>query len=128
VSHALIQVYLRHKLAVLLDHAVSKGIMFILVCIPSGGLGASACPIPIATVANMFFPFPSASDVTACPNCGTSGFNHKKKDYECEKCGFHKVESVQLPDAQMMFCEGCGCTYSDGCNIHPVDMQRPSKS
>ena len=36
--------------------------------------------------------------------------------------------STLSPDAQMMFCEGCGCTYSDGCNIHPVDMQRPSKS
>jgi hypothetical protein len=73
------------------------------------------------------FGYGGAADVTNCPNCGAGGWKDKKKDYECEKCGFHKVEAVELPPVQMMFCEGCGCTYSDGCNIHPVDMQRPSK-
>lgn len=73
----------------------------------------------------MFFPY-GTTDVTTCPNCGAGGWKDKKKDYECEKCGFHKVEAKDEGDCQPTFCEGCGCTFSNPCTLHPADQQRPA--
>ena len=64
---------------------------------------------------------------TTCPNCGCKGFEHDKKDYECRKCGFHKIESKELPPLALTYCDGCGCTLSDACELHPPEKQRRIK-
>lgn len=64
---------------------------------------------------------------TTCPNCGDSGFDHKKKGYECVYCGFHKPEYKEQPAVCLVFCQGCGCTYSSPCSLHPADKQNPVK-
>lgn len=64
---------------------------------------------------------------TNCPNCGNKDWEDETKDFECPQCGYHKVEMNELPAGQMMFCEGCGCHYSDGCSVHDASKQRPVK-
>lgn len=52
-----------------------------------------------------------------CPNCGESGWSHKK-NYECKFCGYHTVESRQLEPADLIYCSGCGNYYYDRCPTH----------
>jgi ribosomal protein L37E len=59
-----------------------------------------------------------------CPNCGTRGFDENKKDYECKKCGYHKIETKDEGEIELRFCEGCGCTLSTICGLHPVEKQK----
>jgi hypothetical protein len=72
----------------------------------------------------MFGYYGGKVEVTNCPNCGAKGWDDKKKDYECEKCGYHKVESKELPPIDLIFCEGCGCTRSEACTLHPPEKQK----
>lgn len=62
-----------------------------------------------------------------CPNCGANGFDLKKKDAECRECGFHNIETKELPPIDMIYCEGCGCHYSQKCSLHPESRQKPVK-
>lgn len=61
-----------------------------------------------------------------CPNCGAKGWSDKK-DHECEKCGFKKTESKQLPPIQLIYCSECGCTLSDWCQAHSTTKQNEVK-
>lgn len=64
---------------------------------------------------------------SACPNCGNPKFEEHRKDFECPSCGFKKTETKQLPEVTLMFCEDCGCHYTDGCSLHPKSRQRKAK-
>lgn len=68
-----------------------------------------------------------AKSETTCPNCGAKGWEEKTKDYECRKCGFHKVETKDGGTIDLTFCEGCGCTLSSPCNLHPAEKQKAVK-
>jgi hypothetical protein len=58
-----------------------------------------------------------------CPNCGFKGWNSKKKDFECQQCGFHIIEAKEVAECNPHFCKVCGCSYFDICTIHPLDQQ-----
>jgi hypothetical protein len=59
-----------------------------------------------------------------CPNCGA---HHFKENEPCKKCGYKIVESKQLSEATLMYCRGCGCTYTNGCGKHDADQQEKVK-
>jgi ribosomal protein L37E len=61
-----------------------------------------------------------------CPNCGAKDWQDKK-DHECEKCGFKRVESKELEAIQLIYCSGCGCTLSDWCQSHSTTQQNEVK-
>ena len=60
-----------------------------------------------------------------CDNCGGPGWNDDVKDFECPHCGFHKIETTDLGAGRAVYCEGCGCNYSDGCPTCPEEKQKP---
>lgn len=63
-----------------------------------------------------------------CPNCGAKGWEPKRKDFECPKCGYHIIETKDAGEITLIFCDGCGCTRSTECTVHPADKQHPHKT
>lgn len=63
---------------------------------------------------------------TTCPNCGGKDWDKqlKRKDPQCDHCGFKQVETKVESAITMTFCEGCGCHYSNGCDTHPLSKQK----
>lgn len=59
-----------------------------------------------------------ASDI--CPNCGKHDFNGKDP---CRGCGYTNPGFKKLSECDMVFCNGCGCHYTDGCPTHPPEQQ-----
>lgn len=73
------------------------------------------------------FPMYIAPKNTKCPNCSAKNFDHDQKGYQCQKCGFKKIECRELPITQLIFCQECGCTLSDWCQTHSTTKQNEVK-
>jgi len=58
-----------------------------------------------------------------CPNCGKPGFE-ETKEFECRSCGFHEISNKEYAPIDLVFCEGCGCTLSTYCELHPKTRQK----
>jgi hypothetical protein len=64
------------------------------------------------------------------PTCDNCGHKLQKPDEECFKCGYKKPITKTLDPISLVYCEGCGCTYSQAidcasvCNIHPKEAQK----
>lgn len=58
-----------------------------------------------------------------CPCCKNIEFK-EVEGFICAECSFRYIASKQLGDCSPRFCEGCGCTYSDGCSIHDESIQK----
>jgi NMD protein affecting ribosome stability and mRNA decay len=64
--------------------------------------------------------------MSLCPNCGIQGWKEKVEDYHCESCGYKTVKNRVIADPiSLVFCEGCGVTYSTGCPNHDASKQKP---
>jgi len=76
----------------------------------------------------MGFPFgwTGTKAESCCPNCGAKGWDDqlKRKQPECESCGYKKVETKQGTEMTLVFCQGCGCHYTNGCSLHPLSQQK----
>ena len=59
-----------------------------------------------------------------CPNCGKGQWK-EREGWECELCHFRYIASKKGPDCSPVYCEGCGCSYSDGCTLHSASQQKP---
>jgi DNA-directed RNA polymerase subunit RPC12/RpoP len=59
-----------------------------------------------------------------CHNCGAKDFSDKK-GYECRHCGYKIVESKELPECKLVFCDVCGCTLIDNCSVHGAIYCKP---
>lgn len=61
-----------------------------------------------------------------CDQCGQGNF-----DKQCDKCGFKKVITKEGPSMTLVYCDTCGCHFSDACPaghaIIIVDPQKPVK-
>lgn len=62
-----------------------------------------------------------------CPNCGKADFDSKRKGFECPQCGYKIIEAAQLGEVTLVFCDACGCHYSNGCPTHDKSTQRQIK-
>jgi hypothetical protein len=67
--------------------------------------------------------------MSACPNCGSNGYQADKKNFECRNCGMKNIESKELSPCELMFCTLCGCHFLSppGCPTHSEDKQYPAK-
>lgn len=61
-----------------------------------------------------------------CPCCKNIEWK-EVEGYICGECSYRYIAVKELGTCSPAYCEECGVTYSNGCNLHEADKQKPIK-